>query len=270
MSARRNKRTRSFMHSGRHAPRARYTGQYSTSSTRGAAGPRNLGGARTGGKRRQNVRTAGFLGIEHKFYDTSLEEATIAAPADASGGMVNPSATVLISSVPQGDDASTRDGKRCMIESVQIQGNIKMVSQSGLSILDINPSFFIALVQDTQTNAAAMDSQQAFVNPANHATLACSPLKNLLSGNRFITHKVWQFTAPMPGVTANDTTDVLIMGQNIPFSFFKKLSMVVDFNGGTTNVVGNVVNNSLHLIAYTNDSSWNATISYNARVRFVG
>ena len=48
-------------------------------------------------QRRQNLRTAGFLGIEKKFYDTSLVDAALTAPTDCTGGEHDPSATSMIS-----------------------------------------------------------------------------------------------------------------------------------------------------------------------------
>lgn len=236
----------------------------------GAAGPRALGVASTGGRRRQNVRTAGFLGIEHKFFDTSLVSSSISGNAGMTSGRRDPLTINCLSSPAQGDKAFNRDGKRIMVESIQIQGEISIPSQSGLSILDVNPTVFIALIQDTQTNGAPLDSEDVFTNPSVNGILVSSPLKNLLSGNRFITHKVWTFNPAVAAAATNDVADVLMMGQNIPFSVFKKLQMLVDFNGGVTADVANVVNNSLHLVAFINDGSWAATINYNARIRFVG
>lgn len=256
------KRTRAYAKgSSGGKSRARYSGR---------AGPSNLGSGAVGGRRRQNVRTAGFLGIEHKFYDTFLVDGSVASSLNATGGMVDPSATSLISTVPQGDTASSRDGKRIVIESIQVTGNVSSVAHSGLSVLDDTPEIWIALVMDTQTNAATMTSEAAFSNPGGALATSCSPLKNLLSGSRFQTLKIWNFQLPMPSCTANDTAQVLIMGQSVPFDFYKKCEIVVDFNGGTTAVVGNVVNNSLHMIAFSSDSSWNVKINYNARIRFVG
>lgn len=267
MSVRRQKRSRSYAASARPSARARF----SRPAGRGAAGPRNLGSGAVGGRGRQNVRSAGFLGIEHKFYDTSLTATTIVSTTNCSGGEVNPSATSLISTVPQGDDASTRDGKQILIESVQITGQIVIPPRDAQSQARTMPTFFIALVQDTQTNAAALDSEAVFVNPSADLGLGTNPLKNLLSGSRFITHKVWKLEAKMASMAEPTVVDdVSISGQSMFFDCYKKLSMRVDFNGGTSASVGNVVNNSLHMICFTDDNEWAAVVLYNARVRFVG
>ncbi len=271
MSGRSRKRGRGF--SVKPSGRARARPRFSRAGGRGPVGPRNLGFNATGavgGRRRQNVRTAGFLGIEHKFYNTALINQAIATSTTAQNGVVNPTATSLISTVPQGDSSSERDGKKMMIESVQLNGAIHIPHRNGLSIGDDLPSYYIAIIQDTQTNAAAMVSEAAFQNPGASEILCTSPLKNLLSGNRFITHKVWNFVPPMPSMASEAVDDNLIMGQIIPFDFFKKVSIIVNFNGGTTASVANVVDNSLHVIAWTSDNSWATTISYNARIRFVG
>lgn len=264
MSGRQLKRARGYKSasSGRAAGRPRYS--------RGKAGPSNLGSGAVGGRRRQNVRTAGFLGVEHKFYDTSLVNCSVSAAANATGGECDPSVTSMISTPPQGDNASSRDGKRILIESVQIQGVVYIVAKNGNGVMQDYPMVFIALVEDHQTNAAILDSEAVFKNPGGVTGLAASPLKNLLSGNRFTTHKVWQLKLPLPPTVAEGVNDIGIMGQTIPFSMFKKLAMTVDFNGGTTADIGNVVNNSLHMIAYVNDGNWATKLSYNARIRFVG
>lgn len=270
MSGRQLKRARMFRGTSSSGSR-RATRQRHTRPGFGAAGPRALGIAAVGGRRRQNVRTAGFLGIEHKFYDTFQTAFTIVASNDASGGEVDPDSGVNISAPPQGDNASSRDGKRILVESVQINGQIVIPQRNGQATSDEMPSFFIALVQDTQTNAATLNSEDVFKNPSGNTTLGVNVVKNLLSGNRFITHKVWKMQAPMASLAAATVTDDLsVMGQLIEFELFKKLQMGVDFNGGTTADIANVVNNSLHMIAYTNDNGWAASIRYNARIRFVG
>ncbi len=264
--------------SGRSYKRSRKTYKSSANSSRKGNGKgyttyhRTPGqmAARVGGSRSGNVRTAGFLGVEHKFYDTALVSCPIVASTSAAGGECDPSATSLISTPPQGDTASSRDGKRIVIESVQLQGDVFIPSRTGITTLDDAPVIFVALIQDTQTNAATVESEDVFVNPSGSLNTASGPLKNLLSGKRFITHKIWQINVGQLTAVSEADNNQAIMGVHIPFSVYKKLTMEVDFNGGTTASVANVVNNSLHVIAYVNDASWAAVLSYNARIRFVG
>lgn len=227
--------------------------------------------ASTGGNRRQNVRTAGFLGIEHKFYDTFVTDSTIITSGTATGGTQDPSGGLSIAAPAQGDTSFSRDGKKIMVESVQITGVVRVSHRDGLSTGVEKPTFFIALVQDTQTNGAPLLSQSVYTNPGNSTRLASSIIKNLLSGKRFRTLKIWTLIPEAPGLApSTDTDDMSSNGTNIPFEFYKKLQMVVEFNGGTTANIANVVDNSLHMIAFTNDASWTSKLDYNARIRFVG
>lgn len=264
-----SKRGRTYAQSS--SGRARARPRFSGARGRGKAGPSNLGSAAVGGRRRMNVRTAGFLGVEHKFYDTHLNNAVIVASTNASGGEQTPSATLSLAAPGQGDGASERDGKKILVESIQITGTVSIPGQDGLSQAKQMPAFFIALVQDTQTNAAKANSEDMFKNQAGATYQGTNPLKNLLSGQRFITHKIWKLNAAM-GSMASPTVvdDMSINGQVIPFDCFKKLNMQVDFNGGTSPSIANVVNNSLSIVAFTDDNSWAALIRYQARIRFVG
>ena len=60
-------------------------------------------GLRRRGRRLANYRTAGFLGIEKKFYDTSVSAVALGAPTDATGGEFDPSTTSMITTPAQGD-----------------------------------------------------------------------------------------------------------------------------------------------------------------------
>jgi len=77
----------------------------------------------------KNVRTGGLLGIETKFYDTSRSAAALAAPTDASGGEIDPTGTDALNTVPQGDSASSRDGMKISMKSIQIEGRIQFTKQ---------------------------------------------------------------------------------------------------------------------------------------------
>jgi len=77
-----------------------------------------------------NRRTAGFLGIEKKFYDTGLIAGDLLAPTDAAGGEFDPSSTSMISTPAQGDSEQNRDGKRIMIKSVQVTGVVTCAAQT--------------------------------------------------------------------------------------------------------------------------------------------
>lgn len=228
----------------------------------GVAGPRHLGVVKP------IVRAPG---VEHKFYDTFVANATIASTI--SSALVDPSST-LISSPPQEDSSTTRDGKQITIDTVMIEGIVSLPRLEASALAHggkILPNYYVALVLDTQTNGADLASENVFVNPGSVITLLSSPLKNLLNATRYTTLKVWEITPQMP-TQVNNTTAATItdVGQNIKFSCFLKTNFQVNFNGTTVGEVSAVVDNSLHMIAFTNVSGTLSTINYNARIRFVG
>lgn len=218
---------------------------------------------------RANTTSSGFMGIEHKFYDTGIVAAALVSSTSATGGMHNPSATSLISTPAQDDGPSDRNGKKILIESVYLSGFIEFVDTPSAQALT-DAIVYVAIIQDTQTNAAAMTSELAFVNPSTNAFLSANPLKNLLRSTRFNTLKVWTITPGNRSIASEADDKQVIMGVRVPIEVYKKVSIPVNFNGvGTNASVANVSDNSLHVVAFcTLDGV--ATLSYNARIRFVG
>lgn len=232
--------------------------------------PKRFSSRSTASNRRRNTTTAGFVGIEHKFFDTFRVNSVIGASDDATGGVQDPSATVVISAPGQGTGPSQRDGKKILIESILISGVVILPDLNSQAAAFNIPSIYIAIVMDTQSNAASMTSELAFVNASGNILSAANPLKNLLRSTRFQTIKVWSITPQQPSFASDELNNLEIMGQTIPFEFFKKVSIPVNFNGaGTDASIANVSDNSLHVIAFSNVANY-ATITYSARIRFVG
>lgn len=215
-----------------------------------------------------NAATVGFLGIEKKFYDTYLDATAIGAAVALTGGMYDPSATSMVSTPAQGDGEQNRDGKRCVIDSLIIKGHISNDGSTGDAVEGAT-KVFVAIVLDTQSNVAQMASEACFKNTSGVASLNVSPCKNLLSGNRFRILKSQVFDLTPHGAFGAGAT----YGANgiqrefdwyIPF----KGGLPVNFNAGTTSSIANVVDNSLHVVAFATLTG--AKIAYNARIRFQG
>lgn len=222
--------------------------------------------------RTMGVRTAGFLGIERKFYDTSLGNTALVAPTDATGGEFDPSATSMISTPAVGDTEQNRDGKKINILSVAVSGTVS-ISAAELAAGPAPPCrVFIALVLDTQTNAAQMNSEDCFKNIAASALTASVPMRNLLFGPRFRVLKEME-TDITPQTLSHFAVDSFSHGGvQKSFKWFLKFpkGLPISFNAGTTASVANVIDNSLHMIAYVTNTTSTPGIAYSARIRFVG
>jgi len=219
----------------------------------------------------KNVRTGGLLGVEVKFHDSALVGQGLTAPADCSGGEADPAVILCLNGVPQGDTAITRDGQKIAMKSIEIEGIIACPAQTNQTAAEYAPHIFIALVLDTQTNAAQLNSEDVFSNSGANAILATFPLRNFNYTERFKVLKRWCFKMPVPAITY-DGTNIEQSGVQAKFKCFKNLKgLVTKFtNTATTGVIGTVMDNSLHLIAYCNDTGMAPSISYNSRLRFVG
>ncbi len=221
---------------------------------------------------RRNTATMGFLGIEKKFYDTSLSNAAITAPADSTGGEHDPSATSMISTPVRGDSEEQRDGKQISILNCTVKGIIN-VPQVELAAGPAAPSqVYVALVLDTQTNGAQLNSEDVFKNTAALAKLMAQPQKNLLFMKRFRILKSVCLDMTPDTLSHFAVDSFSYNGKQKKFNWFVdfKSGLKVNFNAGTTASVANVIDNSLHIISFASGVGPAPTLSYNARIRFVG
>lgn len=176
----------------------------------------------------------------------------------------------MISTPAVGDGEQNRDGKRILIDMVEVKGNIignAFELQAGPSS---SMKVFVALVLDTQSNGAQLNSEDVFKNAAANVDTNASPLRNLLFGSRFrvLKHELFDMDTKTLSHFAVDSFSWAARG--CPFEWFIpfKEPLVVNFNAGTTASIANVVDNSLHIIAFATKAD--GTISYNARIRFRG
>lgn len=218
---------------------------------------------------RVNSQTAGFLGIEKKFYDTGVSAGAISVTADCSAAEKDPATVDCISAPAQGDGPNEREGKRIVIKSVQIRGVIDHAPQSAQTSLDAHSAVHVALVLDTQSNGAQLNSEDVFVNPSTGAAGLAQPMRNLYYGKRFRVLKAQTFMTPIPNAAAYSSA-LEVSGAKTTFDWYVPLGegIVANFTSGTTAGIANVMDNSLHVIAFqTNNQN---TITYNSRIRFVG
>lgn len=223
----------------------------------------------------RNARTGGLLGIETKFLDIPIAAVALSAGANAESGEIQPTGIVTgcLSAPAQGDGATNRDGKKIIVQSTFIQGSINCSVQSLQATADSVPSVYLALVQDTQTNGVTIVSEDVFTNPCASANCNSQPFRNMSNSSRFRVLKSKTIMLRTPSM-ANDTGatgGVIQSGFNVPFKLSWKGAMPVNFSvSSTTADVANVIDNSLHLIAYTTSGTLIPTIYASCRIRFVG
>lgn len=209
------------------------------------------------------------LGLELKFYDQYLVDHTIAASTDASGGEANPSATVALSTIAQGDGESNRDGRNCVLKSVFVEGTISVDPQVDQTVQHTAPVVFLALVWDKQTNGALLNSEDVFTNPSGSAKTMSKPLRNLKYTKRFQVLKTKTITLRQ-NISTYDGTNLETGGFHTPFKLAASLPDIKCNYSSTSADIANSVDNSLHIIAFTTENSMVPKLNYVSRVRFVG
>lgn len=223
-----------------------------------------------------NVRTGGFVGSEMKYFDQALALTQVSDLANLSDGMLDPTATDCLNCPELGSGPTNRIGRFIQMHSIHISGTIKYVPNGAKSAVLAIPDVFIALVLDTQTNKAQMASNDCYTNPSANQDLVTSPFRNLEYTKRFRVLKKMVIRAPdlQQSTDFGGTPKIMLSGKQIHFQINKKLfGKKVGFVGNSSpNTIGNIDDNSLHLIAFANSNTGTSDVAiqigYNCRLRF--
>jgi len=217
----------------------------------------------------RNIRTGGLLSVERKYFDTFLTASALVAPADASGGELNPATILCLNGVPSGDGATNRDGMEISMQQLEIKGIVNIPVASVIAG-DAAPTVLLSVVLDTQTNATDINSEDVYTNPGASA-LASSPLRKMENRKRFRVLKQWRRQLTQPMITY-DGTDLEQSGVQVPFHFFIPLNgLKTQFKtGSTTGYYDTIIDNKICMLGFTSSTTYAPTVSYNARLRFVG
>ncbi len=238
----------------------------SRSWSRGTARDRILAGGGGG------MRTGGFLGIELKFLDCPLNGIAVPSPTDATGGELQPSSgcTNALSVPVQGVGEQERDGRAYTIKNMYINGTLDwtVVTDQADSVEAV--SVYLALVLDTQTNAAAINSEDVFVNPGSTGVTGVTPLRNLENSKRFrVVDSVYLEPQQINSMTDGASTSSQIPWGKCMFKLSWSGNMKVNTKG-TTADVASCTDNSFHLIGFSTGTSFVPKVFALSRCRFVG
>lgn len=215
--------------------------------------------------------------VEHKYFDTSLTNSAVVIDANMTGLQKDP-ATLLTLFCPQaGDDAESRDGRAAMVDEIHVKGEINFQGSEGGVYPSTGGAVFLALVQDTQTNAAQCASQDVYTNKTASVMASHLPLRNPNGWTRFNTLKTEMITKKNDAITQAGANDFSWNEQIYPFEWYVKFPkpIMVRFNNVNGGTVADIVDNSWHIIASLRGATGagptpSAAISYNCRVRYYG
>jgi len=197
-----------------------------------------------------------------------------------SNGMFNPDSFQIASVPDRGNGPSDFTGRGIILKSWSVKGTIGLAPTVAADTLPYGRLAFIALVLDTQTNGVQCSSNDIFTPVIGSDVAMCNPLVNMVNSRRFVilARKTLDLNVKThtneyePGIPAVYQIPGIIR----PFEFFVPLDLPVLYKAfAAFSPIGNIVDNSLHVVAFT--SYYNPILlnapqvggGYVSRVRFL-
>lgn len=262
------KRPRTWSTSGPIRKRVFYGSKPSITAT---LGPRRVSAQTMVIERTRNIRTGGFEGIENKYVDYSVNAQALATAWTS--GELDPATTLCLNAVTQGTGQSQRDGMVQTINAVHIKGFLQAAATESITTPPSDMIVRLALVVDSQTNAAQLAAENVFDPAANNDI---DSFRNLEYTHRFKVLKDKMIRIPVASAAQNEgAANLFASGAvRIPFKFnyvFKRPLKVRYSTSADPATIAEIVDNSIHLVGvYSSAYSEAPSISYDSRVRFTG
>ncbi len=206
---------------------------------------------------------------KYKYFTYS---AAVAADAGMAGGISDPATEDCLNGIANGTAIDERQGKTVRMQSLLVDGQLT-TDGGNVTSWPIQPIVTIWLVCDYQTNGAQADSINVLYNPTAGAPgiLVCPhAFTNPLDEENF--KVLWKKTIVFPaaiGAVGATKIDFATQPRVVPFKIYVPLhDQKVVYKGAGDNVT-DIVDNSLHLIAFTNVAA-SVVMAYNGRLTYRG
>lgn len=218
---------------------------------------------------------------EMKYFDTESGTISIAATTTTwvAGTMADPTTTINLGaaavanpnnlcSPTVGAALNQRVGRKITIHKIKIHGTLAVAPQAAQAAADAACKLRLVLVQDCQTNATQMTGAQLF-NDAGNAIDTLNSFQNPNNFGRFRVLKDKMMCVSNLNLAGSPTAgDTIQAGWKGQFKFainFKK-PIVVHFNATNGGTVADIVDNSFHILAAADNTSYTPQLFYYARV----
>lgn len=210
---------------------------------------------------------------EMKYFDSERASATIDAVTTTwvANTLRDPSTPAGISCLfapTVGAAINQRIGRQVNVYKIRIQGYVNVPGQSAANAADNSSCVRMLVVQDMQTNAAAMTSAQ-LLSDQTAADVTIHAYQNLSNFGRFRVLKDKKISISDMTLTGSPTAaDVVQSGYKKNFKFNIKFNnpVSVRFNATNGGTVADIIDNSFHFIIGTDQVALAPLVSYVARV----
>ncbi len=209
--------------------------------------------------RKGNIRTGGVLKPELKWYDqsdTGNITATFASIMNAG---------VSLNSIGQGAGASERIGDKAIMRAIQFRMTLKCPGAEEASETINGNQVRIILAVDHQCNGALPAGSDIL-----QSATEINSFRNLQVTSRF-TVLMDKTVSLNPGACYNGSAGShLAIQRSVTCNFYKKLSMLSQYDNANPDVITSQTNNSLVLFAFADTITPQITYDWQTRVRYVG
>lgn len=201
-----------------------------------------------------------------KYHDAYKALTALTASTDWTNTEYTPSNGICIPA--PGSTISQRTGRHVYLYKIKIRGTITTIP-TGFGVTDDPTKMRIILVQDTQTNAAAMQGEDLMDSPGTTALEAVDSFQSLTNLGRFRVLKDKNIIIQNPNYLDASNPGGKQMAQ-FKFTYKPKSPIKITFNANSAGSIGDVVDNSFHVLANCSDVDLVPRIEFVSRASFKG
>jgi hypothetical protein len=214
--------------------------------------------------------------MDLKWHNSSRAGFNIPSPSATIilGGEADPAENCL-NAIAEGSTEETRNGRKILMKSIVVKGSVRWVADTVIPSSPVaDSSVRLYLMLDTQTNGTQAGTNLQFINPGGSQDTVVVPFRDLAHSDRFRVlktallndhNRVTVAAQFNEAAGAGSFTDVAETTRY--FEWYVPLNIPVLYKDDG-NTVASIVDNSLHMIALTDENSRVPRLTYHARVRF--
>lgn len=208
---------------------------------------------------------------ERKYFDSQCTISIPATTTNFASAEADPTTLNTLFAPTQGDDFNQRTGRKVQVLSIKIMGHINVSAQADQTAADNSSLIRLLLVQDKQTNATQLNSEDVLTS--GDGSLAVNYFQNPAFFGRFRVLKDKRIVIGNPSMSF-DGTNIEQAGLIRPFKMSIKFRkpVVVHYNSTNGGTVADIVDNSFHVLAGTNNAgagTLTPQLNYKVRTTFI-
>lgn len=217
-------------------------------------------------------RTMGPFSVsESKYFDSYLANSAIAEGDSWQGTELDPATLDTLVVPTEGSDIDNRIGRKISIYKIALRGLIANAPEQNAGDIFRSPAYRFILYLDQQTNGVQSQGEELMAAPGTASLpLTFLTFQNLSNLGRF---RVLRDVVIRPRDITSGTDGTNTTSQNladIPFRMVVKFRkpIVMKFNSTSGGTVGDIVDNSFHLIGQKSGAGFASSLYYQCRAYY--